>query len=520
MGAGRQRVALTGAGLGAGALLALSLPPWGWWPLALVGAAVLVSALRDRPWRRRLLAGFAAGVGLYGIGLWWMVEFSAPGYAVAILLQGVIVAATMASVPPGRGRLMAFPAAVVLADALHGHWPFGGVPLGGIALGQAAGPLAGAARLGGHLLLVALVAGAGAALAGLAEWAQARRSAIGPPAPPFGAVAGLVGVVLLAAAGAVAPRGSTTGTLRVAAVQGGGARGFRAVDVDPGLVFDAHVAATAGVRPPVDVVLWPEDVVDVDGPVAGSPEEGTLAALARTLGATLVAGVVEDTEPGRFRNAALAWGPDGRVVARYDKVHRVPFGEYVPGRGLIRRVADLSAVPRDAIPGRGPGLLRTGAGRLGVLISYEVFFADRARAAVGAGADVLLVPTNASSFSTSQVPGQELAAARLRALEAGRTVVQAAPTGYTAVVDAGGRVRVRSGLGGAEVLTRTVDRRQGRTLAVRVGELPVVLLAGLLLVLTQGKLSETITASLTRRAGGGYTRTRQNRTNVSGGAPW
>jgi apolipoprotein N-acyltransferase len=503
VGVGRQRVALTGAGLGAGALAALSLPPWGWWPLALVGAAVLAAALRDRPWPRRLLAGFAAGVGLYGIGLWWMIEFSAPGYVATTLLQGLILAGAMAAVPPGRGRLLAFPAALVLADALHGHWPFGGVPLGGIALGQAAGPLAAAARLGGHLLLVALVAGAGAAVAGVAEWVRDRRVAGPAPARPIGAAAGLVVVVLMAVAGAVAPRGSTTGTVRVAAVQGGGTRGFRAVDVDRRLVFDAHVAATARVRPPVDVVLWPEDVVDVDGPVAGSPEEAVLAELARTLGTTLVVGVVEDTEPGRFRNAALAFGPDGALVARYDKVHRVPFGEYVPGRDLVDRVADLSAVPRDAIPGRGPGLLRTGAGRLGVLISYEVFFADRARDAVGAGAEVLLVPTNASSFRTSQVPGQELAAARLRAVETGRTVVQAAPTGYTAVVDAHGRVRARSGLGGAEVLARTVDRRQGRTLASRIGELPLVVLAALLLVTVWGKLSGFVVSSLPRRAGRG-----------------
>ena len=465
----------------------------------MVGAAVLAAALRDRPWRQRLLTGFAAGVALYGVGLWWMIEFSAPGYVATTLLQGAIVAAAMVAVPPGRGRLLAFPAAFVLADALHGHWPFGGVPLGGIALGQAAGPLAGAARLGGDLLIVGLVVGAGAALAGVAEWVRARRAATPSAAPPVGAVMGLAVTVLVAAAGAVAPRGSTTGTLRVAAVQGGGARGFRAVDVDAQVVFDAHVAATARVRPPVDVVLWPEDVVDVDGPVAASPEEATLAGLARSLGTTLVAGVVEDTEPGRFRNAALALGADGAVVARYDKVHRVPFGEYVPGRELIDRVADLSAVPRDAIPGRGPGLLRTPAGRLGVLISYEVFFADRARAAVGAGAEMLLVPTNASSFTTSQVPGQELAAARLRALETGRTVVQAAPTGYTAVVDARGRVRARSGLGGAEVLTRTVDRRQGRTVASRVGELPLVMLAAVLLVVVREKLSGSLSRMLPRR---------------------
>jgi len=73
------------------------------------------------------------------------------------------------------------------------------------------------------------------------------------------------------------------------------------------------------------------------------------------------------------------------VVDRYDKVRLVPFGEYVPARRLVAALADLSAVPRDALPGRGTGLLRTPAGRAGVVISYEVLFSDRARAAIRAG---------------------------------------------------------------------------------------------------------------------------------------
>jgi len=179
----------------------------------------------------------------------------------------------------------------------------------------------------------------------------------------------------------------------------------------------------------------------------------------------------------------VAWAPDGRVVATYEKVHRVPFGEYVPLRGVISHLADLSAVPRDAIAGRGPGVLVTPAGPLGVMISYEVFFADRARAAVRAGAQVLLVPTNASSYTTSQVPAQELAAARLRAIETGRDVVQAAPTGFSAVVDAHGRVRRRSRLGPPDVVSATITLRGGQTFAVRLGDSPVVLTAAASLVL-------------------------------------
>jgi apolipoprotein N-acyltransferase len=468
----------------AGLLLAFSLPaalPWtgidGLWPLAVAGAALLYACLHGGGWRRRLAVGMGAGLGLYVPGLWWMADFSLPGYVAATLLEAAILAAAVALVPPdGRRRLMAFPAALVLAEAVRGAWPFGGVPLTGVDLGQVAGPFGPAARLGGRLLLVALVGLAGAALAELASMARAR------PRPPLRhlapAAAALAAVAAASGAGSVAPDGTAAGALRVAAVQGGGTRGVRAVDRPPPPVVNAHLRATAGLAPgAVDLVLLPEDVIDVEGPMAGSPEDAAVADVARRLGTTVVAGVVEDVGEDRFRNAAVAWDRTGTRVDRYDKVHRVPFGEYVPARSVVDRLADLSVIPRDAIAGHGPGVLDTPAGRMGVVISFEVFFPDRARGAVRAGGQLLLVPTNASSYRTDQVPAQEVAAARLRALETGRWVVQAAPTGYSAIVDHRGRVVALSALGRAEVLQGDVGRRTGQTLAARLGSAPIVVLA-------------------------------------------
>ncbi len=131
-------------------------------------------------------------------------------------------------------------------------------------------------------------------------------------------------------------------------------------------------------------------------------------------------------------------------MGTFEKVHRVPFGEYVPYRSLIAHVADLSGVPLDAVPGHGTGLLRTPAGPLGLLVSFEVFYAGRSRASVRAGAELLVVPTNTSSYATAQVPTQEVAAGAVQAVETGRDLVQAAPTGYSTVVDHRGRVLQRS----------------------------------------------------------------------------
>jgi apolipoprotein N-acyltransferase len=282
-------------------------------------------------------------------------------------------------------------------------------------------------------------------------------------------------------AGAAAGDGRIVGTLRVAAVQGGGRRGLRAVDNPPALVYQAQLAADTRISRPLDLVLWPENVIALDGLLAGSTIETQMGAEARRLSATIVAGITEPVGDTRFRNAVVAWAPSGQVVARFDKVHRVPFGEYIPGRSLIRHFVNLDNVSRDAIAGHGPGLLPTPAGPMGVVISYEVFYAERARSAIRAGGQVLLVPTNTASYTTSQVPDAEMATARLRAWETGRDVVMAAPTGFSAIIGPRGQVRGRSGLGAAQVLTATVARRTGLTPYGRAGDRPFVALSVLLL---------------------------------------
>ncbi|MFP5319231.1 MAG: apolipoprotein N-acyltransferase [Acidimicrobiia bacterium] len=447
-------------------LLTATLPPFDLWWLGPVGVAVLVAVLPGLGWRGRALVGFAAGLGWFVPGLWWVTQFHAAGWVAIVLTESALMALGMAAVPRGAVAV-GLPAALVLVEAVRGRWPFGGLPLAGLDIGQADGPLLAAARIGGHLLLVALVGLAGVGLAALVR----RRWVAG--------VACLGATVAVAGAGALAPDGSATGTtLAVAAVQGGGPRGLRAVDSDERLVLERHVAASAEVPVGTDLVLWPEDVVDTPGPYAGSAAERAVQETVRRLGTTVVVGVVEDVGGGdRFRNAAIAYDPHGRQVDRYDKVHRVPFGEYIPFRSLLDRVADVSAVPRDAIAGTGPGVLDTPAGRMAVAISFEVFFADRARSGVEAGGRLLLVPTNASSFTTSQVPAQEVAVARLRAVETGRSVVQAAPTGYSAVIDHRGRVAAQGPLGAQAVVTGVVGMRTGRTLALVLGDWPVVVVA-------------------------------------------
>jgi apolipoprotein N-acyltransferase len=470
--------------LAAGVLLALSLPPFGLWPSAFIGAALLYWRIRGLGLGARVLAGWVAGIGCFAIGLFWAENFTWYGAVVLVLVESLTTGIACALTPPRRGRLLAYVGAATLLEAARMTWPFGGLPIGGVFLGQAGGPLLATARLGGPLLLTALVWTGGAALAELADFAVGRRPAGETARWPRAGTFALVVVVAIGVGGALAPAGGApVRTLRVAAVQGGGPRGATELETGQSGDYVAEIDASARLQvavPRPSLVVWPEDVVALDVPLAESSQATHLAGLARRLRATVLAGVTITEPDARFRNEIVAWGPDGRIVAVFEKVHRVPFGEYVPLRGLFSHLASLSAVPRDAIAGHGSGLVRTPAGPLGLLVSYEVFFADRGRASVSAGAELLVVPTNTSSYSGAQMPSQEVAADRVQAVEEGRDLVQAAPTGYSTFVTNDGVVLHRSELSARQVLSGSVPLRTGATLYERAGDLPTLVLAALL----------------------------------------
>jgi apolipoprotein N-acyltransferase len=518
---GRVAVPSLVAGLG----FALSLPPWGFWVLAFPAAALLWWRLEGLRARARALAGWMVGVGMFVPGLWWATSFNTYGGAVLMAVEALAPCLACVAVPrQSRGRTIALAGAMVLFEALRDTWPFGGLPIGSIALGQVAGPFGQSARLGGPLLLVGLVLLAGGGLALLTT--ATVRAVTDRPHLGRARRAGAAGVVTLAvvlgaaAGGTAAPDGgNAVASLRVAAVQGGGVRGLRQSEAAPSVVYGAQVAATDditshdGGRPP-QLVLWPEDVVALQGLLDGSGAAHDLASTAVRLRTTLVAGVTETVSGGRFRNEIVAFSPTGRLVARFEKVHRVPFGEYVPYRGFFSHLADLSAVPLDAIPGHANGVLATPAGRLGTLVSYEVFYVSRGRIATRAGARLLIVPTNTSSYKASQVPTQEIAAARLQAIAEGRDLLQAAPTGFSAVIDHRGTVLARTPLSVRAVIVRDVAMRSGQTVYERVGDLPVLVLAA---VMVLGGWLRSLGARVDPAAPPRRTRRRPSRAY---GSPW
>jgi apolipoprotein N-acyltransferase len=343
-------------------------------------------------------------------------------------------------------------------------------------MSQTRGPLLSVATVGGSLVLSGAVAALGVAL----YLAVAERRWRAP-------LAVVVGCAVLATAGAVWPAGSDRGLVRAAVVQGGGPQGTRFTSDEAPLVFERHLAATRSIdaERDLDLVLWPENAINVDGAFADSPWGPQLSAEAERLGATIVVGIVEDApaDPDAFLNYVLAFEPDGTVGARYDKERRVPFGEYVPMRPLFEPFAAGVLPPRDQVPGAGDAAIDTGAGPFAVAISWEVFFSRRVREGVREGGEVVLNPTNGSSYWLTQVQTQQVATSALRAAESRRWLLQAAPTGFSAVLDDHGRVLQRTDISEREVLYAEVPRLGALTPAQRLGDLPALLLAAAALLL-------------------------------------
>jgi apolipoprotein N-acyltransferase len=492
----RRLLALAG-----GALVGLSLPPIGVWPMAIAGVAAIAWALADRGLRGRFALGWLAGIGQFSISLFWALQFNVGGYIVLALLEALFVALACCLVPPGRGRLAALAGALTLSEAARQAWPFGGLPLGGLPLGQAGGPIGLVARLGGPLLVVGVVSLAGAGLAALVPQTVARRagrhaagggrgkgdtvasaSSSGRLAAGAIALIAATAVTIVAAGAPVAIARHGGGSIRVAIVQGGGRRGLDQLQVPPSVVFAAAVKATSQVPRGTQLILWPEDVVALEEPFVGSSAESQLSRIAVAHHATLIAGVTYPVGATQFRNEIVAFSPSGHLVATFEKVHRVPFGEYVPLRSFFRHLANLKDIPRDAIAGDGSGMIRTPVGQLGVLVSFEVFFADRGRSGVRAGGKLILVPTNTSSYANSQAPAQEIAASRLQAIEEGRYVLQAAPTGYSGVVNSDGTVLRRTPLSTEAIVAASVPLLDGSTWYERLGDRPELVAAAALVV--------------------------------------
>lgn len=497
-----QGAAQATAAAGAGVLYAAAQPGLGLWPLAFVALAPLLWAWRGVPLARRVLLGWIAGsvatilataaAGSAGAERYYGL---APGAAVlvAIAIGQVFGAgsfalfAALAGDPARHGPLAAAlrTGCALAAAELARSLALTGFPWLLLAYALLPVPaLAQLAAVGGALAVSFLLAATSAAVA---EAVSRDRSAGERRRAGLGALAA---VGLLAAGAATAPppdgagavhpaRGAMPppGTLRVLLVQHAPRVERRSGPGD--VVGSLHALRTltrhSGVSG-VELAVWSENAL-----AAVLPENlhllrdafpGDRADAALLLGAPRA----DARDPGRLHTSAFLVAAGGTPLGHHDKVHLLPFAEYVP-RPFPRPARGRP----ETAPGAEPRVLRLGSHGLGPLVCYEVLFADLARRLARDGAGVLVNLSNDAWFGRTGAVEQHLAASMYRAIETRRPLVRATHTGVTGAFDAAGRLVARLPVDEAGALAVDVAPGTGATVYARVGELPA--LAAALVVL-------------------------------------
>ncbi len=505
---------------------------WGWRRLALAFGAGLVSALAQAPYHlfpllwltfpllvwlidgatapagrrgpRRLVPAFAVGwwfgFGYFLAGLWWigaafLVEAKDFGwlmpFAVVLLPAGLAlffglgVAAARALWSDDAGRILLLAGSLGLTEFLRGHI-LTGFPWNALGYGLAANTvqMQATALVGveGLSALVVLIFAAPAAL--VTSGKGGRRIGIGVFSL---ALAVYVGILAY-------------GAIRLATVHPGHDDEVRLRIVQPDIpqkekwkpenrekilktYLDLSDRATSPDRLGVVSIthlIWPEAALPFL--LRRNPE--ALAAIARLLppGTTLITGATraEPKAPGethtRFFNSIYVIGHDGTILTAYDKVHLVPFGEYLPFQAFLESIGleQLTRIKGGFQAGyRRPPLDIPGAPPADPLICYEIIFPGEMGTGGGGRPQWLLNVTNDAWYGDTPGPYQHFQQARVRAVEQGLPLVRAANTGVSAVVDSLGRVESRLGLGISGVIDATLPRAMRPTVYARYGN-PIV----------------------------------------------
>ncbi|MHA7664647.1 apolipoprotein N-acyltransferase [Mycolicibacterium sp. HS_4_1] len=499
------RLVRLAAAVVAGLLLCASFPPFDLWYLSFPALALLAWVLADE--RTTPAGGFGYGMltGLvfYVLLLPWISSFVGPvPWLVLSALEAFFTGVFGLTAVLVR-RLPAWPlwfaALWVAAEWLKSSVPFGGFPWGVVAFSQTDGPLLPLAQLGGAPLVSFAVALIGFSLTAIVleavgHWRHDHRT--GAAAPPEVFIPGICIALVLLLTGLAWPHVRKAGAgsgddpaINVAAVQGNVPRLGLDFNAQRRAVLDNHVHETkqlaedvrAGRAPQPQVVIWPENSSDID-PLVNADAAELISAASSAIHAPILVGTVlaaPDYTPEHpvTTNSVIVWDGTNGPGDRHDKAIVQPFGEYLPWRSFFRLLSSYADRAGYFVPGNGSGVVTAAGVPIGVTTCWEVIFDRAARQSVLNGAQLLAVPANNATFD-EPMSVQQLAFARLRAVEHDRYVVVAGTTGISAIVAPDGHVLERTEFFQPAYLDHQVRLKTDLTLATRWGPVIDGLLVG------------------------------------------
>jgi apolipoprotein N-acyltransferase len=269
---------------------------------------------------------------------------------------------------------------------------------------------------------------------------------------------------------------STQRPIRVAVVQGNIDQSLKwepAYQAETVEIYSTLTHEVAARRP--DLVIWPETALPFFFPI-----DQPLSSIVRKIpfedSIYLLTGspfYQEDENRVQYLNSAYLLSPEGEIVGRYDKIHLVPFGEYIPLSRFLPFIQPIAESIGDFVSGNeteGPVVFSIPEGRFGVLICYEIIFPGLNRRFVRGGADFLVTITNDAWFGRASAPFQHFSMATFRAVENRVFVARAANTGISGIIDSTGNILLQSEIFSRQALTGEVFMRNSETVYTRYGD--------------------------------------------------
>lgn len=410
-----------------------AFPPVGFGPLAFIAPVPFFLAIRsiEKP-SNAIMLGFAWGGMFFGLLASWLIQLGFVAWIPFVLVMGAFTAGYGFLVwafrlwTPWRWWHIAT-GGWVLLEFVRGRFPFGGFPWGDIGypaagLPGASGSVQWIGPSGWTVMVVAVAAGLAIFIEQRKEWRMV--------------VDATVVVILLMIGGALAAPAPSAQVLRTAIVQGGSPCPQTHCQNENRRIFERHLNLTSSIpENTVDLVIWPENSTGTPfEPGENETVRNQIIDEARRLDAYMLISGTRVVDVDSFLNFNVVYSPEGVQVGEYYKRHPVPFGEYVPLRGLLGFVPQLDQIPRDMVPGTEAVVFPTEFGVLGSVISFEGAFAREMRSIARAGAEGMVIATNESSFGNSPASAQLIGLARVNAAAIGMDTALGAITGKSVFI--------------------------------------------------------------------------------------